>query len=78
MEGKLRNLIRSMIDEILHDLDEANTTSSVGGEYMTPFAFTRTKKYKTTKNLMKGKSLEGSKIVSDKEQKVRKNKNSKF
>ena len=67
-----------MIDEILHELDEANTTASVGGEYMTPFAFTRKAKYKTTKKLMKGKSLEGCKIVSDKEQKVRKNKNSKF
>ena len=66
-----------MIDEIMNELDEANTTAAVPG-YNTPFAFTRTKKYKTTKNLMKGKSLEGSKIVSDKKQKVRKNKNSKF
>ena len=66
-----------MIDEVFHELDEANTTASVPG-YNTPYAFTRKAKYKTTKNLMKGKSLEGSKIVSDKEQKVRKNKNSKF
>ena len=35
------NLLESLVEEILdeEDLDEMNTTASVGGAYMTPFAF---------------------------------------
>ena len=35
------DLLESLVEEILdeEDLDEMNSTGSVGGEYMTPFAF---------------------------------------
>ena len=35
------DLLESLVEEILdeEDLDEFNTTASVGGEYMTPMAF---------------------------------------
>ena len=35
------DLLESLVEEILdeEELDEMNSTSSVGGEYMTPFAF---------------------------------------
>ena len=35
------DLLKSLTEEILdeEELDEFNTTASVGGEYMTPFAF---------------------------------------
>ena len=35
------DLLESLVEEILdeEDLDEMNSTSSVGGSYMTPFAF---------------------------------------
>ena len=35
------NLLETLVEEILdeEDLDEVNTTASVGGHYMTPFAF---------------------------------------
>ena len=35
------DLLESLVEEILdeEDLDEMNTTASVGGAYMTPFAF---------------------------------------
>ena len=35
------NLLESLVEEILdeEDLDEMNTTASVGGSYMTPMAF---------------------------------------
>ena len=35
------NLLESLVEEILdeEDLDEINTTASVGGSYMTPMAF---------------------------------------
>ena len=35
------DLLESLVEEILdeEDLEEVNTTASVGGEYMTPFAF---------------------------------------
>ena len=74
MEIKTRksfnNLITSLTEEILdeEDLDEVNTTASVGGEYMTPMAFTGGKKnkYKTKKNTHRdkiGESLEKEDIV---------------
>ena len=50
MEIKTRKhfneIIKSLTEEILdeEDLDEINTTASVGGEYMTPMAFTGGKK----------------------------------
>ena len=47
------DLLESLVEEILdeEELDEFNTTASVGGAYMTPFAFDpegekRKKKYK--------------------------------
>ena len=59
------DLITSLTEEILdeEDLDEINTTASVGGEYMTPMAFTggKKKKYKSKKNSHRvkiGESLE--------------------
>ncbi len=35
------DLLESLVEELLdeEELDEFNTTASVGGEYMTPFAF---------------------------------------
>ena len=42
------DLIESLTEEILdeEDLQEFNTTASVGGQYMTPFAFKNKKKKK--------------------------------
>ena len=49
------DLLESLVEDILdeEELDEFNTTSSVGGAYMTPFAFDpegeeRKKKYKNS------------------------------
>ena len=41
-------ILKSLTEEILdeEDLQEFNTTASVGGEYMTPFAFKNKKKKK--------------------------------
>ena len=59
MEVKNKNsfndLVKSLTEEILdeEDLNEFNTTASVGGSYMTPFAFTggsNKKKFKSKKN----------------------------
>ena len=51
------NLLESLVEEILdeEDLSEFNTTASVGGSYMTPFAFDpegekNKKKYKSKPN----------------------------
>ena len=48
-ENSLRKLINNLISEVIEEdeeLDEMNTTGSVGGEYMTPMAFTGGKKKK--------------------------------
>ena len=41
-------IIKSLTEEIVEEeeLEEVNTTASVGGEYMTPFAFKKKKKKK--------------------------------
>ena len=64
------NLIKSLTEEILdeEELDEMNTTASVGGEYMTPMAFTggKKKKFKSTKNSHRkkiGEALESQDLV---------------
>ena len=51
------DLLESLVEEILdeEELDEMNSTASVGGEYMTPFAFDPEgekikKKYKSKAN----------------------------
>ena len=66
-----RNLIESLAEEILdeEDLEEVNTTASVGGEYMTPMAFTggKKKKFKTKRNSHRSKIGES---IDDKDIKV--------
>ena len=64
------NLIKSLTEEILdeEELDEMNTTASVGCEYMTPMAFTcgKKKKFKSTKNSHRkkiGEALESQDLV---------------
>ena len=53
------NLIESLTEEVLEeeDLEEINTTASVGGEYMTPMAFDPDgkKKKKSKKNTYRTK-----------------------
>jgi hypothetical protein len=66
------DLLETLVEEILdeEDLEEVNTTTSVGGEYMTPFAFDPEgekvkKKYKTKANSHRkkiGEALEGKDI----------------
>ena len=76
MEIKTRkhfnSLIKSLTEEILdeEDLSEFNTTASVGGSYMTPFAFDpegekNKKKYKSKPNSHRkkiGEALESKDI----------------
>ena len=66
------NLLESLVEEILdeEELEEVNTTASVGGEYMTPFAFDPEgekikKKYKSKANSHRkkiGEALESKDI----------------
>ena len=66
------DLLESLVEEILdeEDLEEVNTTASVGGEYMTPFAFDPEgekikKKFKSKANSHRkkiGEALEGKDI----------------
>ena len=66
------NLLESLVEEILdeEDLSEFNTTASVGGSYMTPFAFDpegekNKKKYKSKPNSHRkkiGEALESKDI----------------
>ena len=69
-QKSFNSLIKSLTEEILdeEDLDEMNTTASVGGEYMTPMAFTggKKKKFKSTKNSHRkkiGEALESQDLV---------------
>ena len=67
------NLLESLVEEILdeEDLSEFNTTASVGGSYMTPFAFDpegekNKKKYKSKPNSHRkkiGEALEAKDIA---------------
>ena len=54
------NLIKSLTEEILDedDLNEFNTTASVGGEYMTPMAFDPEGEKKKKKKKKIGEALE--------------------
>ena len=63
------DLLESLVEEILdeEELDEFNTTGSVGGSYMTPFAFDPEgkKKKKSKKNTYRkkiGEALESKDI----------------
>ena len=66
------DLLESLVEEILdeEELEEVNTAASVGGEYMTPFAFDPEgeeikKKYGKKKNSHRkkiGEALEGKDI----------------
>ena len=58
------DLLESLVEEILdeEELEEVNTTASVGGEYMTPFAFDpegEKKKKEFKKNTYRKKIGEG-------------------
>ena len=57
------NLLESLVEEILdeEDLDEMNTTGSVGGSYMTPMAFDPEGKKKKKKKKI-GEALESKDI----------------
>ena len=33
--------LRELVREVLHELEEANTTGNAGGSYLTPHAFSR-------------------------------------
>ena len=67
------DLLESLVEEILdeEELEEVNTTASVGGEYMTPFAFDPEgekikKKYGKKKNTHRkkiGEALEAKDIA---------------
>ena len=67
------DLLESLVEEILdeEDLDEMNSTASVGGSYMTPFAFDpdgkkKDKEYKSKPNSHRqkiGEALEGKDIA---------------
>ena len=67
------DLLESLVEEILdeEELEEVNTTASVGGEYMTPFAFDPEgekikKKYGKKKNTYRkkiGEALDAKDIV---------------
>ena len=50
-------------DEDHYEIDEINTTSAIDG-YNTPFAFSR-RDNKKFKALLKGKSLQGYRVVSE-------------
>ena len=63
------DLLKSLTEEILdeEELDEFNTTASVGGEYMTPFAFdpegkTKKKSKKNSHRKKIGEALESKDI----------------
>ena len=57
------DLLESLVEEILdeEDLEEINTTASVGGEYMTPMAFDPEGKKKKKKKKI-GEALESKDI----------------
>ena len=57
------DLLESLVEEILdeEDLDEMNTTASVGGSYMTPMAFDPEGKKKKKKKKI-GEALENKDI----------------
>jgi ubiquinone biosynthesis protein Coq4 len=57
------DLLESLVEEILdeEDLEEINTTASVGGEYMTPMAFDPEGKKKKKKKKI-GEALESNDI----------------
>ena len=64
------DLLESLVEELLdeEELDEFNTTASVGGSYMTPFAFDPEgqNKKKSKKNSYRkkiGEALEGKDIA---------------
>ena len=59
------NLIKSLTEEILdeEELDEMNTTASVGGEYMTPMAFTGGKKKKFITEIETEKSAKKDDLI---------------
>ena len=54
------DLLKSLVEEILDedDLNEFNTTASVGGEYMTPMAFDPEGEKKKKKKKKIGEALE--------------------
>ena len=58
------DLLESLVEEILdeEDLDEMNSTGSVGGEYMTPMAFDPEGKKKKKKKKI-GEALESKDIA---------------
>ena len=58
------NLLESLVEELLdeEDLDEMNSTSSVGGSYMTPMAFDPEGEKKKKKKKI-GEALEGKDIA---------------
>ena len=66
MENEFKNLIAKMVaEEIEEEIDEVTDSTATPG-YNTPMAFSKKeKKNKKIKALMKGKSLEGSKIVKE-------------
>ena len=76
MSSKLETIIKEKVNKLLSDnvdfyenedyyeLDEINTTSAIDG-YNTPYAFSKKKDNKRIKVLLKGKSLEGYKIVDE-------------
>ena len=64
------DLLESLVEELLDEkeLEEVNTTASVGGEYMTPFAFdpegkNKKKSKKNSHRKKIGEALEGKDIA---------------
>jgi hypothetical protein len=76
MSSKLEEIIKDKVNEMLvnnidlyedqdyYELDEINTTSAIDG-YNTPYAFSNKNDNRRIKVLLKGKSLEGYKIVGE-------------
>ena len=75
-ENKLKEFIKDIITNELaevgddcdeDEIEEINTTDSVGGSYNSPFAFSgdKPRKNEKFKKVLKGKSLEGHKIVKE-------------
>ena len=66
------NLIKSLTEEILdeEDLTEFNTTASVGGQYMTPMAFTGGKKNKHKKSKKNSHRKKIGESIDEKDLKV--------
>ena len=56
--------LRELVREVLHELEEANTTGNAGGSYLTPHAFSRSSR--DNKATKQAKSIGYSKVKKKK------------